>query len=99
MAHPNHQPPSPLGVWITGAMSHRVTGLPPGTLPSYQTTISQAYHLTICTLALHLSHNLTATRLTGAKPPSHQAHRCQTIINHQPPDTRGHRVTDPPLIT
>jgi hypothetical protein len=84
MAHPNHQPPSPLGVWITGAMSHRVTGLPPGTLPSYQTTISQAYHLTICTLALHLSHNLTATRLTGAKP--------SLTTNHQTPGVTGSQI-------
>lgn len=41
-------------------------------LPTHQITRPQACYLTIYTLALHLSHNLTDTRFTGAKPPSHR---------------------------
>jgi hypothetical protein len=70
-----HQPPSPLGVWITGAMSHRVTGLPSGTLPDHQITGLPPYHLHLGTPSKPQSHN-------------HHTHRCQATISHRPPDTR-----------
>ena len=57
-------------------------------LPTHQITRSQACHFTTCSLALHLSHNLTDTRFTRAtdhRLTRHQAHRlttCTLVLWH-----------------